>query len=61
MPALPPPGDHTVIAKETARQLGLGTEIANAKGLPMMDADGKVPKDLGKKYGKTLRLTALLR
>jgi hypothetical protein len=49
-----PPGDHTVIAKETARQLGLGTEIANAKGLPMMEADGKVPTDLGQKYGRMI-------
>ncbi len=45
-------GDHTVIAKETARMLGMGTCIADASGLPSLDADGKVPKDLGKKYGQ---------
>jgi hypothetical protein len=44
-------GDHTVIAKETARALGLGANIQEAGGLPSMDADGKIPKDLGKKYG----------
>jgi hypothetical protein len=43
-----------VIAKETARQLGLGTNIPDAAGLPTMDADGKIPKDLGKKYGKMI-------
>lgn len=45
-------GDHCVIAKETARQLGLGTNIRPASGLPSMAADGKIPKDLGEKYGK---------
>jgi H+-transporting ATPase len=40
-----------VIAKETARALGLGANIQEAGGLPSMDADGKIPKDLGKKYG----------
>lgn len=34
--------------------LGLGTNIPDAAGLPTMDADGKVPKDLGKKYGKMI-------
>ena len=47
-------GDHGVIAKETARTLGLGTNIQDANGLPTLDADGKVPKDLGKKYGKMI-------
>jgi H+-transporting ATPase len=47
-------GDHTVIAKETCRQLGLGTEIYNAKGLPTLGADGKVPDDLGAKYAKMI-------
>mmetsp|Transcript_34189 Transcript_34189/g.75828 ORF Transcript_34189/g.75828 Transcript_34189/m.75828 type:complete len:1030 (+) Transcript_34189:195-3284(+) len=44
-------GDHVLIAKETARMLGMGTQIRDAKGLPSMDADGKVPKDLGKNFG----------
>jgi len=47
-------GDHGVIAKECARMLGLGTNIPDAAGLPTMDADGKIPKDLGKKYGKMI-------
>ncbi len=42
---------QAVIAKETAAQLSLGTNITNAKGLPSLPADGKVPNDLGKKYG----------
>lgn len=47
-------GDHGVIAKETARQLGLGTNIPDAAGLPTLAADGSIPKDLGKKYGKMI-------
>jgi len=41
-------GDHTAIAKETARQLGIGTNILNAVGLPSLGADGSIPKDLDK-------------
>ena len=41
-------GDHVAIAKETARQLGLGTNILNAERLPKLDAKGKAPKDLDK-------------
>jgi hypothetical protein len=43
-----------VIAKETARMLGLGTNIPDAAGLPTMDADGKIPKDLAQKYGQMM-------
>jgi hypothetical protein len=50
----PQTGDHQVIAKETSRQLGLGTNIPDAANLPTMDADGKIPKDLGKNYGKMI-------
>lgn len=39
-------GDHVLIAKETARVLGLGTEIGDASGLPMLEEGGKVPQDL---------------
>jgi len=53
-PSPTPTGDHQVIAKETARQLSLGTNIPDAANLPTMDADGKIPKDLGKKYGKMI-------
>lgn len=31
--------------------LGLGTNIPDAQGLPKFEADGKIPADLGKKYG----------
>ena len=41
-------GDHTAIAKETARVLGIGTNILNAVGLPSLAADGKPPADLDK-------------
>jgi len=41
-------GDHTAIAKETCRQLGLGTNILNADGLPSLEEGGKAPKDLYK-------------
>jgi len=41
-------GDHTAIAKETARVLGIGTNILNAHGLPSLEADGKAPADLHK-------------
>lgn len=39
-------GDHKLIAKETARVLGLGTEIGDATGLPMLLEGGKIPSDL---------------
>ncbi|KAG2442961.1 hypothetical protein HXX76_003035 [Chlamydomonas incerta] len=47
-------GDNILIAKETARVLGMGTNIQDPKSLPSMDAEGKAPKDLGKKYGKII-------
>ncbi len=47
-------GDQVLIAKEMSRILGLGTNISDAAGLPTMDADGKIPKDLGEKYGKMI-------
>jgi H+-transporting ATPase len=39
-------GDHLLIAKETARQLGMGQGIRDASMLPKLDADGKPPPDL---------------
>ena len=39
-------GDHLLIAKETARQLGMGTDIKDSSMLPKLDADGKPPQDL---------------
>ena len=47
-------GDQVLIAKEMSRILGLGTNIPDAAGLPTMDADGTIPKDLGAKYGKMI-------
>ena len=41
-------GDHTAIAKETARVLGIGMNILNAVGLPSLTAEGKPPADLDK-------------
>lgn len=35
-------GDHLLIAKETARQLGLGTNIEESHGLPMLEEGGAV-------------------
>lgn len=35
-------GDHLLIAKETARQLGMGTNIQDAAGLPSLEGGGKV-------------------
>ncbi len=43
-------GDHVLIAKETCRMLGMGTNIKDARGLPSLD-NGKAPKDLAEKYG----------
>ncbi|KAI7845817.1 hypothetical protein COHA_000727 [Chlorella ohadii] len=46
-------GDQVLIAKEMSRILGLGTNIPDASGLPKLDEDGKIPKDL-QKYAKTI-------
>ncbi len=45
-------GDNVLIARETARTLGMGTNILTTEGLPEMGPNGEVPKDLGNKYGK---------
>ena len=41
-------GDNQLIAKETARVLGLGTNILNAVGLPSLDEHGKPPEDFAR-------------
>ncbi|PSC73000.1 p-type h+-atpase isoform C [Micractinium conductrix] len=41
-------GDQVLIAKEMSRILGLRTNIPDASGLPKLDEDGKIPKDLAK-------------
>jgi H+-transporting ATPase len=43
-------GDHVLIAKETARQLGMGTNILDPIGLPHLGENNKIPDDL-KDYG----------
>ena len=48
-------GDHLLIAKETARVLGMGTQIDDAQGLPMLEEGGKIPDDLMR---RSRRLTA---
>lgn len=47
-------GDQVLIAREMARLLGLGTNIPDASGLPKLDKDGKIPDDLGRKYGEMI-------
>jgi magnesium-transporting ATPase (P-type) len=45
-------GDHLLIAKETARRLGMGDNIQNKAHLPNLDPVTKeAPKDLVEKYG----------
>ncbi len=43
-------GDHTVIAIETSRVLGMGTNIKNSNGLPVLGDGGAVPTDLVEKH-----------
>lgn len=44
-------GDHGVIAKETSRVLGMGTNIMGSQGLPVLGDGGSIPDDLVEKYG----------
>ncbi|KNC79871.1 hypothetical protein SARC_07756 [Sphaeroforma arctica JP610] len=44
-------GDHGVIAKETCRQLGMGTNVQGIDGIPPLDENGDPLKDLGKILG----------
>lgn len=39
-------GDQVAIAKETARVLGIGGNILNAAGLPVLGKGNTVPPDL---------------
>ena len=41
-----------LIAKETARQLDMGTTILSPEKLPDFEVGTSVPTDLGTKYGK---------
>ncbi|CAL5220978.1 g3087 [Coccomyxa viridis] len=44
-------GDNVLIARETARALGMGTDIRTAEQLPQMMDDGRMPPHLGRDYG----------
>jgi H+-transporting ATPase len=45
-------GDHLLIAKETARQLEMGTHITDAAVLPMLDpVTKKKPDNLSEEFG----------
>jgi H+-transporting ATPase len=45
-------GDHALIAKETARVLGMGDYIRTSDGLPLLNAETKKkPEKLGENYG----------
>lgn len=44
-------GDHKVIARETARQLGMGTNILGCEGLPSLGPEGQIPPNLGTTLG----------
>ena len=44
-------GDNVLIARETARALGMGTDIRTAELLPQMMDDGRMPPHLGRDYG----------
>ncbi|KAG5179697.1 H+-exporting ATPase golden alga [Tribonema minus] len=46
-------GDHAVIARETARQLGMGTNILGCEGLPTLGPNGEIPANLGETLGPT--------
>ena len=47
-------GDHLVIAKETARQLGMGQRIYPAAGLPMLGDGGAIPDGLVEEHGEKI-------
>lgn len=45
-------GDHLLIARNTADQLGMGNKIFTAERLPLLDSETKQkPEDLSKTYG----------
>jgi H+-transporting ATPase len=45
-------GDQLLVARETARQLSMGTNILEPHGLPDFTVGDPIPKDLGTKYGE---------
>ncbi len=47
-------GDNMLIARETARALGMGTDIRTPEGLPSMTEDGRMPPHLGRDYAHVI-------
>lgn len=47
-------GDNVLIARETARALGMGTDIRTPEGLPSMTEDGRMPPHLGRDYAHVI-------
>ncbi|CAL8471949.1 g11491 [Coccomyxa elongata] len=47
-------GDNVLIARETARALGMGTDIRTPEGLPQMTEDGRMPPHLGRDYAHVI-------
>ncbi len=47
-------GDNVLIARETARVLGMGTDIRTPEGLPQMTEDGRMPPHLGRDYAHVI-------
>ena len=51
---LPPPPTSSSTFSQTARVLGMGTNISTTEGLPSMGPDGEIPKDLAKTHGEMI-------
>ena len=47
-------GDNVLIARETARALGMRAEIRTPEGLPQMTEDGRMPPRLGADYAHVI-------
>ena len=47
-------GDNALIARETARALGMGADIRTPEGLPQMTEDGRLPPRLGPDYAHVI-------
>ncbi len=47
-------GDNLLIARETAKALGMGTDIRTSELLPQMMDDGRMPPHLGRDYGHVI-------
>eukprot|EP00961_Rhodomonas_salina_P056906 765012-Rhodomonas_salina.1 len=47
-------GDHSIIAVETCKQLGMGHNIQGPEALPMLDEEGNPPANMLETYGATI-------